>query len=182
MKNKIPEKYSDLILILKTRFDAFPNRHPNYTWLEVEQALAINFQVLESIYWMEESGGEPDVVELDEKNLVFCDCSAESPLGRRSLCYDREAMLSRKENAPANNAMGLAHEKGLTLLDELLYRKLQSFGKFDSKTSSWISTPAEIRLLGGALFADFRFGRTFVYHNTAQSYYGARGFRGYVTL
>ena len=169
-----------LLHSLKARFEQNKNRHPNIAWEMVEAKLKANPEKLWSLQQMENSDGEPDVIAFEEKTseYLFVDCAAESPKGRRSLCYDREGLESRKEHKPKNNALDLAAEMGIELLDEVQYRALQALGTFDSKTSSWIKTPDEIRKLGGALFADFRYGQVFVYHNGAQSYYAGRGFRG----
>lgn len=171
---------SQLLSVLKERFEKNMNRHKNVKWADVEKRLNGNKEALWSLSQMELSGGEPDIVELEpnKKELTFCDCSAESPKGRRSICYDQQALDSRKENKPADSAMGLATEMGLELLTEEQYRKLQTFENFDIKTSSWIATPAEIRKLGGALFCDRRYNTVFVYHNGAESYYAGRSFRG----
>ena len=155
-------------------------RHKGLEWAEVQAKLVSNDEKLWSLGEMERTGGEPDVVGFDEKagEYIFYDCSAESPKGRRSVCYDREALESRKEHKPKNSAIDMAAAMGTELLTEEQYRELQKLGNFDTKTSSWIATPADIRKLGGAIFADYRFGRVFVYHNGAESYYGARAFRG----
>jgi hypothetical protein len=162
------------------RFENNLNRHKGHDWQEVEAKLKGNPAGLKSLHAMESSGGEPDVIGYDEASgqYLFCDCSAESPPGRRSLCYDREALNSRKENKPEGSATDMAAAMGITMLNEAQYRELQQLGKFDTKTSSWVATPDEVRSLGGALFCDRRYGRFFVYHNGAQSYYAARGFRG----
>ncbi len=166
--------------VLKARFEEHMNRHKGLEWAKVESRLAANPEKLWSLHEMERTGGEPDVVSYDKDSgeFVFYDCSPESPQGRRSLCYDREALDSRKENKPKGNAIEAAAEIGIELLTEEQYRELQKLGKFDSKTSSWIKTPANIRKLGGALFCDRRYETVFVYHNGAESYYAARGFRG----
>ncbi len=171
---------TELIGILKPRFEEHMNRHKGLEWAKVESRLAANPEKLWSLHEMERTGGEPDVVGYDKDSgeFVFYDCSPESPQGRRSLCYDREALDSRKENKPKGNAIEAAAEIGIELLTEEQYRELQKLGKFDSKTSSWIKTPANIRRLGGALFCDHRYETVFVYHNGAESYYAARGFRG----
>ncbi|MDX6404475.1 MAG: hypothetical protein QOH70_1930, partial [Blastocatellia bacterium] len=155
-------------------------RHKGLEWAKVRAKLEANTEKLWSLSEMESTGGEPDVVGHDKKTgeYIFFDCSAESPKGRRSLCYDRQALESRKEHKPANNAIDMASAMGIELLTEEEYRELQKLGNFDTKTSSWITTPSEIRKLGGAIFADYRFGRVFVYHNGAESYYAARAFRG----
>ncbi|HEY0899983.1 MAG TPA: DUF4256 domain-containing protein, partial [Sphingobacteriaceae bacterium] len=156
------------------------NRHQGLEWNAVQARLEADPDKLWSLNQMEQTGGEPDVVGQDNSSgeFLFIDCAAESPSGRRSLCYDREALDSRKENKPENSAVDLADEMGIELLSEEQYRELQKLGKFDTKTSSWLKTPPEIRKLGGAIFADFRYGQVFVYHNGAPSYYAARGFRG----
>lgn len=170
----------DLIGTLRSRFDQHIQRHPGIGWADVQARLAGNAKALESLRQMEGSGGEPDVIAHDKASgrVMFCDCSAESPPGRRSLCYDRQALDERKENKPVGSAVEMAAAMGIGLLSEAQYRDLQRLGEFDLKTSSWISTPTELRALGGALFCDRRYGRVFVYHNGAQSYYAARGFRG----
>lgn len=174
------EQKNELIDLLQIRFEKNINRHKNLKWNDVLVKLDSNPEKLWSLNEMEKTGGEPDVVDFDEKSgdYIFVDCAAESPKGRRSVCYDREALDSRKEYKPENNAIDMAKEMEIELLSEEQYRKLQQLGKFDTKTSSWIKTPDEIRKLGGALFADFRYNQVFVYHNGAQSYYGVRGFRG----
>jgi hypothetical protein len=174
------EQRSTLLSILKDRFDKNPVRHKNLEWANVQAKLEANPEKLWSLNEMERTGGEPDVVGFDKNTneYLFYDCSAESPKDRRSVCYDREALESRKENKPKNSALEMASEMGIELLTEEQYRELQQLGNFDTKTSSWIKTPAEIRKLGGAIFADFRYGTVFVYHNGAESYYAARGFRG----
>ena len=174
------EQKNELIDLLRIRFEKNTNRHKSVKWNDVLSKLEANPEKLWSLNEMEKTGGEPDVVGLDEKTgeYIFMDCSAESPKGRRSVCYDREGLDSRKEYKPENNAIDMATEMGIELLSEEHYRELQQLGKFDTKTSSWIKTPDEIRKLGGALFADFRYNQVFVYHNGAQSYYGVRGFRG----
>ncbi|MBK7131169.1 MAG: DUF4256 domain-containing protein [Crocinitomicaceae bacterium] len=174
----------DLLEKLEQRFTKNMQRHKGIEWKKVVDQLKKNSAFLMTLHKMESTGGEPDIVLLTDKKeeLFFVDCAAETPVGRRSLCYDRAGLESRKENRPVNSAMDLANEIGIEMLDEDQYRKLQSVGKFDTKTSSWLKTPAEIRKLGGAIFADFRFGRVFVYHNTAQSYYGSRAFRGFVKI
>lgn len=175
-----PEKHEALCSTLKTRFEKNMNRHQNLAWTGVQAKLNTHPTKLRSLGEMERTGGEPDVVGFDEKTgeYIFMDCSAESPAGRRSVCYDREALDSRKEHKPENNAVDMAAAMGIELLTEEEYRALQKPGEFDLKTSSWIKTPAEIRKLGGALFCDRRYDTVFVYHNGAQSYYAARGFRG----
>ena len=174
----------DLLQALEARFKANMHRHDGIAWAEVQAKLQSNPDALRSLREMEDTGGEPDVVGLDEKTgrLIFCDCSAESPAGRRSVCYDGEALASRKENKPANSALEMAAAMGIEILTEEQYRDLQKLGEFDTKTSSWIKTPDDVRTLGGALFCDRRYGKVFVYHNGAQSYYAARGFRGSLAL
>ena len=170
----------ELLKALKARFDKSMNRHKGLEWAEVQAKLEVNTEKLWSLNEMERTGGEPDVVGHDKKRgeYIFNDCSAESPQGRRSVCYDREALESRKEHKPKNNVIGMADDMGIELLTEEQYRELQKLGNFDTTTSSWVTTPSDIRKLGGALFADFRYGTVFVYHNGAQSYYAARAFRG----
>lgn len=170
----------ELLGTLKARFEKHMNRHPGLAWANVQAKLEANPEKLRSLSEMERTGGEPDVVGFDKKTgeYVFYDCSAESPKGRRSLCYDRAALEARKEHKPENNALDLAAALGIELLTEEQYRELQTLGNFDLKTSSWVKTPAEIRKLGGALFCDRRYDTVFVYHNGAESYYAARGFRG----
>ncbi len=185
MKNKkeLSGKESEaLISILKLRFEKNLNRHKGVAWEPIQAKLNLpaNKQKLWSLNEMEKTGGEPDVVGFDKTTgeYIFFDCASESPIGRRSICYDREGLDSRKEFKPKNNAIDMATDMGIELLSEEAYRALQKLGNFDSKTSSWLQTPSSIRKLGGAIFADFRFGHVFVYHNGAQSYYGGRGFRG----
>ena len=165
---------------LKSRFEQNMKRHPDLEWKKIQLKIEADPGKMGSLHEMERTGGEPDVVGYDPETdrYIFMDCSAESPAGRRSLCYDRKAMDSRKEAKPANNAVDMAASMGIEILTEQQYRDLQMTGKFDTKTSSWIKTPDDIRKLGGALFADFRYGRAFIYHNGAQSYYAVRGFRG----
>jgi hypothetical protein len=175
-----PEQLPTLLKTLKDRFDKNKNRHKGLEWEKVQAKLEANPEKLWSLNEMEKTGGEPDVIGFD-KNMneyLFYDCSAESPKDRRNICYDREALESRKENKPKNSAVAMAAEMGIELLTEEQYRELQQFGNFDTKTSSWIKTPPEIRKLGGAIFADFRYNTLFLYHNGADSYYAARGFRG----
>jgi hypothetical protein len=174
------ERRKELIRALKARFDKNMNRHKGLEWVKVQTKLEANAEKLWSLHEMERTGGEPDVVGHDKKTgeYIFYDCSAESPKGRRSLCYDREALESRKENKPEDNAIDLAAAIGVELLTEEQYRELQKLGDFDTKTSSWVKTPSAIRKLGGALFCDRRYDTVFVYHNGAESYYAARGFRG----
>ncbi|MBD2869027.1 DUF4256 domain-containing protein [Paenibacillus arenilitoris] len=174
------EQREGLLVTLQRRFEKNMNRHEGLEWAVVKAKLEANLEKLWSIHEMEGTGGEPDVVGHDRKTdeYIFIDCSAESPKGRRSVCYDREALESRKEHKPANSAVNMAADMGIELLTEEQYRKLQEFGNFDMKTSSWVKTPATIRKLGGAIFCDRRYDTVFVYHNGAESYYGARGFRG----
>ncbi|MCU7613073.1 DUF4256 domain-containing protein [Chryseobacterium sp. GMJ5] len=174
------EQTAELLKILKTRFEKNINRHPNLEWRKIEEKLEANPEKLWSLHEMEITGGEPDVIDYDTKTgeYIFFDCAAESPKGRRSFCYDREALDSRKENKPQNDVFTVASEMGIDILTEEQYRFLQTLGSFDLKTSSWIKTPAEIRALGGALFCDRRYDTVFVYHNGANSYYAARAFRG----
>ena len=172
-----------LIDILRDRFERNPHRHPDYAWKEVEQRLREDSALLEAVLWMEESGGEPDLASLEGRDRpIYVDFSKESPEGRRSLCYDREARIGRKKNAPASSVLEKAEEAGLSLVDEALYYQLQDLEPLDEKTQSWVVTPPEIRRLGGAIFCDRRFGRTFTYHNGADSYYASRAFRAYITL
>ncbi|HAN19870.1 MAG: hypothetical protein A2X13_12890 [Bacteroidetes bacterium GWC2_33_15] len=183
MENKkelSPGQREELIRVLKARFEKNMNRHNGIEWAKVQARLEADTEKLWSLSEMERTGGEPDVVGTDEKTggYIFYDCSAESPKGRRSVCYDREGLESRKEHKPANNAVDMAAAMGIELLTEEQYRELQKRGKFDTKTSSWVKTPAEIRKLGGALFCDRRYDHVFVYHNGAESYYGVRAFRG----
>lgn len=175
-----PEQRAELLNALKARFERNPNRHPGLEWGKVQARLEAHPEKLWSLNEMERTGGEPDVVGQDDRTgeVIFYDCSAESPAGRRSLCYDHQALDARKENKPVNSAMDLAAEMGIEILSEDQFRELQKLGKFDTKTSSWVKTPPEIRNLGGALFCDRRYDHVFTYHNGAESYYGARGFRG----
>jgi len=175
-----PEQREELLRALKVRFEKNMDRHKDIEWDKVEAKLEENTEKLWSLNEMERTGGEPDVVGHDNKTgeYIFYDCSAESPKGRRSVCYDREALESRKEHKPENSAIGMATTMGIELLTEKQYRELQKLGNFDMKTSSWVKAPSEIRKLGGAIFADFRYGNVFVYHNGAESYYGGRAFRG----
>jgi Protein of unknown function (DUF4256) len=170
----------ELLNTLKARFEKNKSRHKGVEWATVQAKLESNTEKLWSLNEMERTGGEPDVVGYDKKTgeYIFYDCSAESPTGRRSICYDREALDSRKENKPKNSAIGMAADMGIEILTEEQYRELQKLGKFDSKTSSWVKAPAEIRKLGGAIFMDYRYDTVFVYHNGAESYYAGRAFRG----
>jgi len=174
------DEHKQLLATLKSRFEKNMNRHKGIDWVSVQSKLEANPEKMWSLSVMEETGGEPDVVGYDKKSgeYIFYDCAAESPKGRRSLCFDREAWESRKEHKPVDNAVDVAAAMGIEILSETEYRELQKLGEFDAKTSSWVKTPANIRDLGGALFCDFRFGTVFVYHNGAESYYAARGFRG----
>ena len=175
-----PEEQNELIAVLKTRFEKNKKRHQGLEWSSIQARLEANAEKLWTLQEMERTGGEPDVVgyQAETGEYLFYDCSAESPKGRRSVCYDREAQESRKEHAPENNAMDMAAAMGIAMLTEEQYRQLQQLGAFDTKTSSWVQTPASIRKLGGALFCDRRYDTVFLYHNGAQSYYAARGFRG----
>ena len=187
-KNKrelLPEKREELLRALKARFEKNINRHKGLEWAKVQARLEANTEKLWSLNEMERTGGEPDVVvpiaiRNDKKTgeYIFYDCSAESPIGRRSLCYDREALEARKEHKPENSAMDMAAAMGIEILTEEQYRELQKLGNFDTKTSSWVKTPTDIRKLSGAIFCDRRYDKVFVYHNGAESYYAARGFRG----
>lgn len=174
-----PERREELFGILKARFIKNKNRHKDLSWEQVQEKLEASPEKVGSLNEMEETGGEPDVVGYDpvKKEYIFYDCSPESPKGRRNLCYDRSALEARKTYKPANSALDVAADMGVELLDESEYRELQELGNFDAKTSSWVLTPPAIRKLGGAIFGDFRFGQVFIYHNGADSYYGARGFR-----
>ena len=181
MKNKLSKEVeTELLGILQKRFENNVNRHKGLKWVDVQAKLESNSNKLWSINEMELSGGEPDIVRFDKKTgeFIFFDCSAETPKGRRSVCYDHQALEARKKFPPENSAMNMASEMGIELLDEKQYRELQELGNFDTKTSSWIRTPDNIRNLGGAIFADLRYGNIFIYHNGADSYYAARGFRG----
>jgi Protein of unknown function (DUF4256) len=175
-----PEQREQLLRALKARFEKNIDRHKGLEWAKVQARLEANAEKLWSLSEMERTGGEPDVVDHNQKTgeYIFFDCSAESPKGRRSLCYDREALDSRKENKPKDNAIDMATAMGIELLTEEQYRTLQNLGEFDTKTSSWLHTPSKVRELGGALFCDRRFDTVFVYHNGAESYFAARGFRG----
>ena len=179
-KNLSPEQKEKLLRALKARFEKHMNRHEGLVWAQVQAKLEAGTEKLWSLNEMERTGGEPDVVGHDERTgeYIFYDCSAESPKGRRSLCYDREALDSRKQHKPDNNALDTAAAMGIEILTEEQYRELQKRGEFDTKTSSWIRTPLRIRKLGGALFCDRRYDTVFVYHNGAESYYAARAFRG----
>ena len=179
-----PKQAQDLLEALRTRFEKNMTRHSGLQWATVQARLEAEPEKLWSLHEMEQSGGEPDVIGQDKKTgaFTFCDCSAQSPKGRRSLCYDREALRSRKEHPPKNNALDVAGAMGIELLTEEQYRELQKLGEFDTTTSSWVSTPADVRKLGGALFCDRRYDTVFLYHNGAESYYAARGFRGSIRI
>jgi hypothetical protein len=180
MKKELsPEHRIELLAELKTRFEKNPGRHKGLEWATVQVRLEANAGKLWSLGEMERTGGEPDVIGFDKKTgeCIFYDCAGESPKGRRSLCYDGAALESRKEHKPKNSAMGLASEMGVEMLNEDEYLRLQELGHFDARTSSWLATPPDVRTLGGAIFGDYRFGRIFIYHNGAESYYAARGFR-----
>jgi hypothetical protein len=179
-KELLPEQREVLLGVLKLRFEKNMDRHKGLDWSEVYKKLMGDSRKLFSLNEMERTGGEPDVIGYDKKTgeYIFCDCSAESPKGRRNVCYDREALDARKEFKPENTAMDMAAAMGIDLLTEEQYHELQSLGRFDTKTSSWLITPSEIRNLGGAIFADRRYDHVFVYHNGASSYYASRGFRG----
>jgi hypothetical protein len=179
-KKLSPEQREDLLKVLKTRFEKNMNRHKGLEWAKIQAKLEADPEKLWILDDMEVTGGEPDVIGYDKKTgeYIFYDCSAESPKDRRSLCYDRKALESRKENKPKNNAIDMATEMGIEILTEEQYRQLQKLGEFDTKTSSWVKTPDDIRELGGAVFCDRRYNTVFLYHNGAESYYAARGFRG----
>lgn len=185
-KKKLSSTQRDeLFQILEERFQKHMSRHEDITWDEIKDKLtSVSDEKLWSLNEMEQTGGEPDVVGQDKStgDYLFYDCSEESPKGRRSVCYDREGLESRKQHKPDNNAVDMAAEMGIELLTEQQYRELQEFGPFDTKTSSWLKTPSDVRELGGAIFGDYRYGRVFIYHNGAQSYYGARGFRGLIRV
>jgi hypothetical protein len=178
------EQRAELLKVLKARFEKNMNRHKSLEWAKVQAKLEVNAEKLWSLHEMERTGGEPDVVGHDRKasEYILFDCSAESPKGRTSICYDREALDSRKEHKPKNCALDMAAAMGIELLTEEQYRELQTLGEFDTKSSSWVKTPADMRKLGGALFGDRRFGRVFFYHNGAESYYSGRGFRGWLRV
>lgn len=180
IKELSPDQLEELFKALKTRFEKNMDRHQGLEWANVLAKLEAQPKKLWSLHEMERTGGEPDVVGYDSETgeYIFYDCSAESPKGRRSLCYDLEALESRKENKPQNNAVGMAADMGIELLTEAQYREMQQLGKFDLKTSSWVKTPDNIRMLGGAIYCDRRYNTVFMYHNGAESYYAARGFRG----
>lgn len=181
MKKRLSAQDQERVLqTLKGRFEQHPHRHAGLDWQSIQKKLITHPEKIASLDKMEETGGEPDVVDFNctPGTYCFCDCAAESPKGRRSVCYDQAALKSRKEHKPAHSAAGMAAEIGIRLLTEEEYRQLQQLGKFDTKTSSWIATPEPVRQMGGAIFGDFRYGRVFIYHNGAESYYAARGFRG----
>lgn len=184
MKILSEQKKSKLIKLLELRFKDNMSRHKNFKWAEIKDRLDLNEKALWSLSEMEKTGGEPDVVAYDREmdKYIFIDCSSESPVGRRSFCYDHEALQSRKENKPKNSVKNLAIKMGVEILDEAQYRNLQSLGEFDLKSSSWLKTPENIRNLGGAIFADRRYNTVFVYHNGAESYYASRGFRSMLFL
>lgn len=180
MKNLIREQIDELLNVLKARFEKNMSRHQNIKWEDVFKKISGDSDKIWSLNEMENTGGEPDVIEYDEKTdeYIFYDCSSETPVGRRNVCYDNEALESRKKFKPEDSAVNMAKKMGIKILNEEEYKKLQGLGKFDLKTSSWIETPIEIRKLGGAIFGDRRYNRVFIYHNGADSYYGVRGFRG----
>jgi hypothetical protein len=180
IKELSPKQQSQLLSILETRFEKNMKRHKGLEWSKIQAKLEANSKKLRSLNEMEITGGEPDVVGYDKKKdeYIFYDCSPETPKGRRSVCYDHEGLVSRKEHRPANNSIDMAADMGIEILSEEQYRELHKLGTFDAKTSSWLKTPSEIRKHGGAIFADFRYGQVFVYHNGASSYYAVRGFRG----
>ncbi len=175
-----PEQHEEILRTLKARFEKNMNRHKELEWANVQTKLETNTEKLWSLFEMERTGGEPDVIDHDKQagEYIFYDCSVESPKGRRSVCYDREALDSRKEHKPKNSAIDMAADMGIEILTEEQYREMQRLGNFDTKTSSWVKTPDNIRKLGGAIFCDRRYDTVFVYHNGAESYYAARGFRG----
>ncbi len=179
-----PEKSQEILVILKSRFEKNMSRHQGVEWSKVQAELEANTDKLWALSEMERTGGEPDIITNDaiEGEYIFYDCSAESPKGRRSVCYDREALEARKEHKPENNVIDMAADMGIELLTEEQYRLLQKHGSFDTKTSSWLKTPSDIRKLGGAIFGDRRYDTVFVYHNGAESYYSARGFRGLLKI
>ncbi|MDR7871181.1 MAG: DUF4256 domain-containing protein [Tissierellaceae bacterium] len=179
-----PDQSKEILDILEKRFEENMQHHEDLEWGEVLAKLETNTEILWSLYEMEATGGEPDVIRYDENTsqFIFYDCSQESPIGRRGVCYDQEALESRKKNKPQNNAIDMATDMGIEILTEEQYRELQELGNFDTKTSSWVKTPDSIRKLGGALFCDRRYDTVFVYHNGAESYYSARGFRGSIRV
>ncbi|MBO2544417.1 DUF4256 domain-containing protein [Salegentibacter sp. BDJ18] len=183
-KSLSKDREEEIIQMLNSRFEEHKTRFKQLEWLKIEEKLKTQPEKLWVLNEMEETGGEPNLLGYDAKTneFTFCDFSKESPKGRRSLCYDREALESRKKFKPKNSALDLAAEIGIEILDEAQYRELQQLGEFDTKTSSWLKTPTEIRELGGAIFGDFRYGKVFIYHNGAESYYAARGFRGFLKV
>src|SRR5690606_38652979 len=184
MENLSAERTKELLGILKKRFEKHMDRHLGLDWTEVENKLMKSPAALSALHLMEETEGEPDVIAYDKTKgtITFGDCSAESPKGRRSICYDQAALDSRKEHKPKQSAMGMAKEMGIEIMDEQQYAALQALGKFDNKSSSWLKTPDAVRKLGGAIFGDYRYDRVFTYHNGAESYYAARGFRGIIEI
>ncbi|SDS33469.1 DUF4256 domain-containing protein [Christiangramia echinicola] len=184
MKKLSSQETVSILEVLEGRFQEIKERFPDLNWTDLRLKLEQNPDKLRSLYEMEETGGDPDLLEYnkDVDEFIFCDFSKESPKGRRSLCYDKKALESRKKFKPADNAQDVASRMGVDLMNEEDYRKLQSYGEFDTKTSSWLETPENIRKLGGAIFGDFRYGKVFIYHNGAESYYAARGFRGILKL
>ena len=184
LKELSPEQQQELLGLLKERFERNADSHKEIEWSLVQSRLEKNIEKLWSLHEMERTGGEPDIVAYEKSNdlFIFCDCSEETPKGRRNVCYDREALDSRKDFKPDNNALDMASAMGIDILNEEQYRRLQELGKFDTKTSSWILTPSEIRKLGGAIFADRRYNKVFIYHNGASSYYASRGFRGSLSV
>ncbi len=183
-KTITPKQIDELLKTVRSRFHDNMHRHNGVEWKKIQSKLEAHPEKLWSLSEMERTGGEPDVVSIDKKSgaFLFIDCSPESPAGRRSLCYDREALDARKEHKPKNSALDLAEAMGISLLTAEEYRMLQKFGPFDQKTSSWLTTPDDIRELGGAIFGDYRYGTVFIYHNGADSYYAARGFRGRLSV
>lgn len=179
-KSLSTEQAEEMLAVLTTRFETHPERHPGLVWANIQAKLEAKPEKLWSLHKMETTGGEPDVIGVDQHTgaIIFCDCSPESPAGRRNVCYDRQAWEARKANRPENNVMDMAAAMGIDLLTEEQYRHLQTLGEFDTKTSSWLKTPPSIRQHGGAIFGDRRYGAVFIYHNGASSYYGVRGFRG----
>lgn len=183
-KNLSSQRSDELLRIIQSRFEKHPSRHASLRWSTIQERLQGNPEKLWSLNQMEETGGEPDVIDYNAKTkeITFVDCSIESPIGRRSLCYDSEALESRKTYKPENSAQAMAEEMGISILTEAQYQVLQQLGNFDTKTSSWLMTPNSIREKGGAIFGDWRFGRVFIYHNGAESYYKSRGFRGLLKI
>lgn len=184
MKKLNAAETEQLIELLKNRFEKNKNRHQGILWNQVLERLKKNAQKIGTLHEMERSGGEPDVIGIDTKSgeIIFADCAKESPDGRRSLCYDDDALMARKENKPSGSALGMAREMGVELMTEAAYHEFQKLGPFDTKTSSWLKTVPSVRELDGAIFGDYRYGRVFIYHNGAQSYYAARGFRGIIKI